>query len=401
MSKVLLLDTGFSALPIYERLRAAGHEVLVCGGNPDDCLARTVSTYRQLDYSKHSALASLIGELEIDFVVPGCNDRSYEAGSAVLDGVPATCMDRPQVTRALNDKGEFRRLARRLGVPAPELVAPVATAFATPVLAPGAHAGEGVLAPDRPLIVKPVDGYSGRGVTVLRRPDAASLAAARDVAARASRAGDVVVETFVEGQLFSHSAFIAGEAIAVDFIVREYCSANPFVVDTSYVDRSLPSTLLDEIRRHVLAIAADLGLVDGLFHTQFIVDGERFWFIEVTRRCPGDLYAHLIESSTGYPYVQAYINGFIGQPLPAFPSDARRSLVVRHTVSSNAETVFQAVCPRVPLLIARYVPLCRAGDRVPASPLGRMGVLFMQARSEAELADIVERAVSRRLLSCG
>ena len=389
MSKVLLLDTGFSALPIYEHLLAAGHEVIVCGGNPDDCLARTVSAYRQLDYSQHTALVSLIGELAIDFVVPGCNDRSYEAGSAVLDAVPGTCMDRPQVTRALNDKGEFRRLARRLGVPAPE------------VLAWGEHAGEGVLVPDQPLIVKPVDGYSGRGVTVLRRPDAASLAAARDVAARASRAGDVVVETFVEGQLFSHSAFIAGGAIAVDFIVREYCSANPFVVDTSFVDRSLPSALVDQLRRHVLAIAADLGLLDGLFHTQFIVDGDRFWFIEVTRRCPGDLYAHLIESSTGYPYVQAYINGFIGQPLPPIPSGACRSLVVRHTVSSSEETVFQALCPQLPLPISRYVPLCRAGDRVPASPFGRMGVLFMQARSEGELDDIVQRAVSRRLLDCG
>jgi len=389
VSRVLLLDTGFSALPIYERLLAEGHEVLVCGGNPDDYLARTVSAYRRLDYSQHTALASLIVELAIDFVVPGCNDRSYEAGSAVLEAVRGTCMDRPQVTRTLNDKGEFRRLARRLGVPAPE------------VLARGEHAGDGVPALDQPLIVKPVDGYSGRGVTVLRRPDAASLAAARDVAARASRAGDVVVEAFVEGQLFSHSAFIAGGSVAVDFIVREFCSANPFVVDTSFVDRSLPAVLLDQLRRHVLAIAADLGLSDGLFHTQFILDGDRFWFIEVTRRCPGDLYAYLIESSTGYPYVQAYINGFLGRPLPPIPSDASRSLVVRHTVSSSKETVFQALSPRLPLSVLRYVPLCRAGDRVPASPFGRMGVLFMQARSEGELEDIVQRSVSRHLLDCG
>ena len=37
-----------------------------------------------------------------------------------------------------------------------------------------------------------------------------------------------------------------------------------------------------------------------------------FYFIELTRRCPGDLYSLLIKKSTNYEYVKNYVNCLIG-----------------------------------------------------------------------------------------
>lgn len=45
-----------------------------------------------------------------------------------------------------------------------------------------------------------------------------------------------LVEEYIVGNLYSHTAFISGGKIIHDFVVAEYGSANEFVVDTSYVD---------------------------------------------------------------------------------------------------------------------------------------------------------------------
>ena len=53
--KVMLLDTNFSAKPIYDYLVQTGTEVYVVGGNPNDVLAKSVNNYINLDYSNIQA----------------------------------------------------------------------------------------------------------------------------------------------------------------------------------------------------------------------------------------------------------------------------------------------------------------------------------------------------------
>ncbi len=71
-----------------------------------------------------------------------------------------------------------------------------------------------------PLLVKPSDSFSGRGVTKVF--DRTELAAAVADARRNSRSAEVVIEEFIEGSLHSHSAFIKDQEIAFDVFVDEY-----------------------------------------------------------------------------------------------------------------------------------------------------------------------------------
>jgi hypothetical protein len=84
MSKnVLLVDTSFSAKPIYDYLMRTGYEVFVVGAKPDDALAKSVPNYINLDYSDTNELSKLIENLKIDFLVPGGNDLSYKVCSQI------------------------------------------------------------------------------------------------------------------------------------------------------------------------------------------------------------------------------------------------------------------------------------------------------------------------------
>lgn len=377
MSKVLLVDTNVSSAPIHKHLEAAGHEVHVVGGNPDDFLAKTAQHYIQLDYSSPGKLAALVEELAFDYVVPGCNDMSYAMCAGLGKGVIA--IDSPEVTETINNKQLFRAFSNSIGLPVPQVYA------------------LDQLPQDRPLIVKPVDAFSGRGVTIIHKYDVQRIDAALNSARSVSRSGTCIVEDYVEGQLYSHSCFIAQGKVRAEFIVEEHGTANPFVVDTSRVTWDFPPSLLQRIRQGMEDMAQALQLVDGLIHTQFILSGEQFWIVEITRRCPGDLYSQLIELSTGFPYSEFYARPFVGVSTLECPLVREQSWIMRHTMSQPVTSMLGSLSFQCPIHIERLIPMKLAGDEIRESPYGRIALLFVRTNSQAELRSLFERTLRRQL----
>lgn len=378
MSKVLLVDTNFSSGPIYRELVALGHEVHVVGGNPQDCLAKSAPKYWQVNYADVESLQSLVDRENFDFVVPGCTDRSYESCTH-LSGRLWPGIDRPQSSQTLNNKGLFKQWAQRRGLPVAHAQDPAKTNLRWP------------------LIVKPVDSFSGQGITILQGPDSGDLAVAITNAQQASPSLEYLIEDYVDGQLYSHTAFLRDHRVVQDFIVREDRTVNPFVVDTSCVVSGFPQSLMARIRDCIETISIELELVDGLIHTQFVRQGDRFWLIELTRRCPGDLYSQLIELSTGYPYARAYALPFLGEQAPAKSAAPVQQHIMRHTVTVGVARTLGHLHFRQPVWIERWLALSLVGDTLKPSPASRVGILFCKAHDEVDLAHLYGLALSRQL----
>ncbi|MEO6339610.1 MAG: hypothetical protein ABIO39_06200 [Caulobacteraceae bacterium] len=377
MDKVLLLDTNVASAPIHQYLVGAGYEVHVVGRKPDDFLAKAAGNYINLDYSDVDATLSLVERLGARYIVPGCNDLSYQICAEIGARRPFPGVDSLEASSTILNKQSFRRYAEANDIPAPREIA------------------EGDRASGRPVIVKPVDAYSGRGVTALKAPSPRDVTAAISLATKFSATGGCIVEEFVEGQLYSHTAFIDDGGVVADFIVEEHGRINPFAVDTSRVVFDFDPVLLRKVRAAIEQIGRDLKLRPGLIHTQFISDGERFWIIEITRRCPGDLYSLLISLSTGFNYAENYARPFIGEPFEG--SAQHRSAVMRHTMSLSEEQTFGSLQFHRPINIEKFVPLALAGDRVPPSPFGRIGILFARADDTPALDELMRATLSGEL----
>lgn len=372
MPRTLLVDTNRAAYPIYQALCTMGHEVWVIGGKPDETLAKLASNYMQLDYSDSVKLAAFVEEKGFDYIIPGCTDLSYQVCAEINNGrFPG--IETPGNTSAINKKSEFRKLAEKLGMLVPRVLT-LKNALDV-----------------QSVIVKPVDSFSGRGMTVMQSPSSDKLAKAFDTACKASGTGNAIIEEFVTGQLFSHSAFIQDNKIVADFIVQEDCTTNPFTVDTSRALNNFSSKILSSLRKDVLSFTSSLKLMDGLMHTQFINNGEEYWIIEMTRRCPGDIYSLLIEFSTGYPYAMAYAAPFIGKDAPVLDDCAIKERIIRHTATSlcgDSLWGFRFACP---VDIHLFVPLATSGDFINASPYGRAGVFFFRASTVDEQEKLYQK----------
>ena len=377
--KILLLDTNFASGPIYDYLIESGNEVYVIGNNPNDFLAKFVKNYIQSDYTKINETQKLIESHKIDFIVPGCNDRSYQAYTELNLNKKFSLSDSSEINEIINNKEKFKSFASGFNLSIPGVIK------------------QEEIGEVWPIIVKPVDAYSGKGITIIKESEHKMLKSAISFAKENSRSKTCIIEEFVEGQLYSHSAFISKKSIFIDFIVEENGTANSFTVDTSRVVYDFSKEILNKIRKEIHLMANELDLVDGLIHTQFIKKGSSFWIIEVTRRCPGDLYSYLIESSTGFNYIQTYTNPFIKQKISLSGQPLKEANIIRHTISQPKEMTFGSLQFNLPIYIDKLVQISTAGDFIKSSPSSRIGILFIRADSKRELDSLYEITLNREL----
>ncbi len=378
--KVLLVDTNFSSIPIYEYLVSIECEVYLIGRDQNDFMAKKLPNYINLDYSNASQFKKIINEYNFDYIIPGCNDLSYEVCSFLGKEAFTLNIDEIEVTQTLFNKKKFRDFALRNRLSVPRL-------FSVEEIKSKRYYGE--------MIVKPVDAFSGRGITKLYGSDVERLDSAVHSAIKASGNGEFLIEEFVEGQLYSHSAFIVNERIVKDFVVEEYGSANPFVVDTSFLADKLPFNFHQRIRKDIERMANLLHLSNGLIHTQIIVNAKQYWFIEITRRCPGDLYSQLIELSTGFNYAAMYASFFIGSGLKEDLTEEKNEPIIRHTVTQNDIGVFNYVCFKEKFELVRNVPISTNGVELQPAPSGRISILFINGENEATQRMIVDKFICR------
>ena len=122
MSNVLLVDTNFSSGPIYQFLVQAGHNVTVVGGNPNDALAKCGDNYVNLDYSDTKQTRRLVVERKIDYLIPGCNDRSYMVCSEINVESRFPGIDPLATAEIINNKSKFRKFAAKHGLSTPQVL---------------------------------------------------------------------------------------------------------------------------------------------------------------------------------------------------------------------------------------------------------------------------------------
>ncbi|QDX29674.1 ATP-grasp domain-containing protein [Dickeya poaceiphila] len=365
----LMLDAGFSALPLLEASMEKGKSVAVCSGKPSDPghLRATHSIVE--DYSDKETILNIVKKGNIKAILPGVTDVSYDTGAWVAQALGMPGFDPVDITRILHKKDFFRAYAQRKGLPVPKAVSDISAV------------GQLTL----PFLVKPVDSYSGRGVSLVHHVQ--DIQSAYQAAIAASVSGQVVIEEFKEGSLHSHSAFIRNGEIACEFFVDEHCTVYPYQVNSSCIAHNMSDTLKDAVSDCISDIVSDLKLCDGLLHTQFIARDDTFWLIELTRRCPGDLYSQLIRYSTGVPYAEYFVAPFLSIQLP-FNSKrpSARNYVGRHTVSVSESTIFNALrYHQLPGALLESVVLKKSGEKLNPAPGDRAAVVFMTFDDKTDL----------------
>jgi biotin carboxylase len=325
-----------------------------------------------IDYSNTDLLYSHIFEKSYDFIVPGCNDRSYLSLAEVAEKLKYPGFDNYETVLTIHQKDKFRAFAEALSYPVPKAVNDMRKVYTLKF----------------PIIIKPVDSFSGKGTNKVESLEDVEFFWKE--AEKFSKISTVVAEEFVEGKLYSHSAFIKNKKIVVDFFVNEYCTVYPYQVNSSNVSIELNQKVKDGLREWTEQFAQDLDLVDGLVHTQFISNNDSFFLIEIARRCPGDLYSQLIEKSTGINYAELYSLPFIGKKLPD-SINKEIKYFSRHTVSVDKECIFISSYVNIKSKNIQNVQLKYSGQKMNPAPFDKSGIYFIEHDNAQEMERLTEK----------
>jgi len=372
--KALLVGSSFSAAPIFFALKKYGLHVSTCGNIKTDPCHQYSDASFYIDYSDPEELMRIVESEKFDYLVPTCNDSSYMSCAPVAEKHGFYGFDQHDIATILHTKSEFRQVTEKHSFPAPRFR----------IQKEGQPVETGQLR--FPLLVKPVDSFSGRGITKVLSSSELSVAV-RD-ALQASCSGEVVLEEFIEGCLHSHSAFIENQEVVLDFFVDEFCTVYPYQVDSSNHPSALPDGIRDAVRKTINRLAGVLKINDGLLHTQLLFNGDDFWIVECMRRCPGDLYGGLIEFSTGVDYADLFVRPFLNMKIPRLPKKMESSHFGRHTISTRSPLVNFSFSHSIPSRSVEIVSLKSSGEKLGAAPFDKLAILFAEYETMDTMLDV-------------
>ena len=283
--RALILDGSFAVKPIHDAL-STKYDVFTIGGDRNSFFAvNAPARHYLIDYSDHTKIEKYVRLKDFSEIIPGCTDISLNTFAFINENFR-------QIVKKTITKQKFAAFCKYCDVQTPDLLA-------------------NPTSKDLPVIVKPDDSFSGRGVSVVRR--LAELEPAIKYASINSETNSYVIQRFIEGSLNSFSAFRCGNEIKIVH-VREKNREGTFGVASSYCfnpEPNLSAKIMDIAGKFLNNEVKKLNFI----HVQYICFENDPYPIELFLRCPGDLYPELIKRSTGIDYGKLYCNGYLSKPL--------------------------------------------------------------------------------------
>lgn len=259
-----------------------------------------------------------------------------------------------------------------------------------------------------PVIVKPVDGCSSKGVCVCH--DKAQLKDAVAAALQFSEAGKAIIEKYIDnkGRLFSFRYFLDnGECypyMLMDTYIADPVNKKYLISAFSYIPSECADEYMATTDANVRKMLCDMGLMHGLVFAQSLPSGGEFYIHDMGYRLSGGMTYCISETLTGINDMKMMIRLALGGPIctqedlekinPA-PKDA---VVGQLMIPLNAGTIasIQGIDEvKAEKTLIQFIQYYHEGDTISESVLGTLGQHFaritVKAANKAELIQIVNR----------
>lgn len=298
--KALVLAGGLPQIALIEELHHRDIQAILADGS-EKALARPYADgFYAVNIFDIDAVVAIARTEAVDFVITCCADQVLLVAAQVSELLGLPFYIDYETAQKVSDKERMKQTFVDHGIPTAR------------------HRAMKSLEPDRlrdlryPLIVKPVDAYSSRGVRRVNHPE--ELPAAFETAVAASRSGSAIVEEFC-----------AGEELSVDVYVDEgkahiLCVSNSekvldedkFVIFRGRYPAPLAEQMAGQIQDVAQKIADAFGLHNAPMLIQLITDGRRLDVLEFCARTGGAMKYLLIRHVCGFDVIKAVVDLSLG-----------------------------------------------------------------------------------------
>jgi biotin carboxylase len=283
-----VLGGGQWQLPTIARAKAAGYRVLVTDMYRQRPAYALADAHAVVDITDLQATLAIAREHRIDGILCDTTDVGVPTAAYVAEqlGLPGIGYE---VACNFTNKFRMRSLTAAAGL----------SDVRFRLVTSGAELEAAADEYGFPLVVKPVDNQSSRGVHRIDRRE--QCAAFFEDAKRCSRSGDVLAEEFLPGiESTVEAVCVDGECTTLGISDKLHFAHRPEVAKRLTFPADFAPATLAEIARLNTAIVRCLGLRTGVTHAEYMVDGARVRLVEIAARGGGSrLYSDIAPHLSG------------------------------------------------------------------------------------------------------
>lgn len=314
--KALVVAGGIPQIELIRQLKSRGIETVLADGNPAAVARPYADIFYHVDIFDIPAVKAIAEKEKVDFVLTVCADQVLLVVAQVSEELGLPCYIDYKTAQDVSDKIKMKTIFKRIGVPT------------TDYLTTDRLDEEEVSRLRFPLVVKPVDAYSSKGVR--KAADMDELRRFYAEAHEISRSGGVIIEEYFSGEEISVDAFVTGGKVNILTVTNseKVKDKDRFVIFRGRYPAAVSETVLGKIEEIAQKIAEGFGLVDSPLLIQLLHNGDDVSVLEFCARTGGNMKWLLIKYSCGVDVITATIDITLGIKPDLEPKDTGHKIVV-------------------------------------------------------------------------
>ena len=299
--KALVLAGGLPQIELIKQLKARNITTVLADGNPNALARPYADVFYQLAIFDVEAVKEVALKEKVDFLITVCADQVLLVVAQVSEMLGLPWYIDYKTAQLVSDKKEMKKIFWENHIPTSRYVEMDELDW------------NKIAHLEYPLVVKPVDAYSSKGVR--KALNSEELAVYFAEAAQISRTGGVIVEEFVAGDEISVDIYVE------DGVAKLLCVSNSekinnadrFIIFRGRYPVAASAEILEQIQNVAQQIADAFGLKNCPMLIQMINDGKRVSVLEFCARTGGNMKYLLIKRSCGFDVIKAVIDLTLGE----------------------------------------------------------------------------------------
>ncbi len=295
--KALVLAGGFPQIALINEIKSRGIETILADYYPEPVAKPYADKFYQVSTLDVDAIREIAVKEQVDFLITACTDQALLTVALVSEQLSLPCYIDYKTALNVTNKAYMKKVFVENDVPTAQYI----------IL--------GELDMDKishfqyPLIVKPVDCNSSKGVKKVTNDD--ELKQAFNDAVNFSRTNTAIIEEFIEGEEISVDVYVEnGKAHILSVTNSDKISASDkFVIfRTRYPADEANAHICSLIQDTAQKIADSFGLKNSPMLIQLITDGKRISVLEFSARTGGGVKYLLIKKACGFDVISAVVD---------------------------------------------------------------------------------------------
>lgn len=314
--KALVVAGGVPQIELIIQLKSRGITTVLADGSANAVARPYADIFYQVNIFDVSAVKEIAKKEQVDFVITVCADQVLLVVAEVSESLGLPCYIDLKTAQNVSNKILMKRIFKEIGVPTTDYVEID-------------HLDMDAISHLRyPLVVKPVDAYSSKGVRKAGNEE--ELKKYYEEAHQISRSGGVIVEEFFSGDEISVDAFVVnGKAKILAVTNSEKVKYDDrFVIFRGRYPAAASEAVMRSIESIAQKIADGFGLVNAPLLIQLLHNGDDVSVLEFCARTGGNMKWLLIKYSCGVDVITAAIDITLGQQPNLELTDTGHKIVV-------------------------------------------------------------------------